>query len=127
MAKMQYPAIFSDIINLHSEGNDLRKNGKLAKLLGVPVVTLLCHGHHVNSPFWNLHDRGVKPTEAEFAQIFSAEELKSATPDEVNEKIRASFVYDDFAWQKERGIRVTKMALATEELYFFSKKSRKKG
>ena len=40
--------------------------GKLCKLLGVPVVTLICHGHHVNSPFWNLHDRGVKPTEAEF-------------------------------------------------------------
>ena len=36
--------------------------GKLCKLLGVPVVTLICHGHHVNSPFWNLHDRGVKPT-----------------------------------------------------------------
>ena len=35
--------------------------GKLCKLLKVPVVVLLCHGHHVNSPFWNLHDRASNP------------------------------------------------------------------
>ncbi len=79
--------------------------GKLCKLLKVPVVTLICHGHHVNSPFWNLHDRGVKPTEAELTQIFTAEELEKATADEVNAKILELFQYDDFAWQKARGIR----------------------
>ncbi len=81
--------------------------GKLCKLLGVPVVTLICHGHHVNSPFWNLHDRGVKPTEAEFTQIFDAGSLKEASVDEVNKKILEMFQYDDFAWQKERGIHIT--------------------
>ena len=79
--------------------------GKLCKLLGVPVVTLICHGHHVNSPFWNLHDRGVKPTEAEMRLLFSAEELSRSKPDQINEAIVQSFQYDDFAWQKERGIR----------------------
>ena len=81
--------------------------GKLCKLLNVPVVTLVCHGHHVNSPFWNLHDRGVKPTEAEFTQIFDAKSLKEASVDQVNKKIVEAFQYDDFAWQKERGIKVT--------------------
>ena len=79
--------------------------GKLCKLLGVPVVTLICHGHHVNSPFWNLHDRGVRPTEAEMRLLFSAEDLAKAKPDEVNDAIVRAFQYDDFAWQKERGIR----------------------
>ena len=79
--------------------------GKLCRLLGVPVATLICHGHHVNSPFWNLADRGVRPTEAEFSLLYTAEELKQATADEVNDKIVAAFQYDDFAWQKERGIR----------------------
>ena len=78
--------------------------GKLCKLLGVPVVTLICYGHHVNSPFWNLHSRGVRPTEAELTRIFTAEELEKATVDEVNDAILAQFQYDDFAWQKERGI-----------------------
>ena len=79
--------------------------GKLCKLLKVPVVTLICHGHHVNSPFWNLHDRGVKPTESEFTQLFTAEELAAAKAEEINAAILKAFQYDDFAWQKERGIR----------------------
>ena len=81
--------------------------GKLCKLLKVPVVTLICHGHHVNSPFWNLKDRGVKPTEAEFTQIFDAETLKNTSVEDINKKINEVFQYDDFAWQKERGIKIT--------------------
>ena len=79
--------------------------GKLCKLLKVPVVTLICHGHHVNSPFWNLHDRGVKPTEAEFRLLYTAEQLQQAAPEEINRRLVEVFQYDDFAWQKERGIR----------------------
>ncbi len=80
--------------------------GKLCKLLRVPVVTLICHGHHINSPFWNLHDRGVKPTEAEFSLLYSAEDLKNATAAEINAGIVAAFQYDEYAWQRERGIRI---------------------
>jgi hypothetical protein len=79
--------------------------GKLCRLLKVPVVTLICHGHHVNSPFWNLHERGVKPTEAEMSLLFTPEELSETPVDELNRRIVAAFQYDDFAWQKEKGIR----------------------
>ena len=79
--------------------------GKLCRLLGVPVVSLICHGHHVNSPFWNLHDRGVRPTEVEMTRLFTAEEIKNTPVDEINRRIVEAFQYDDFAWQKERGIR----------------------
>ncbi len=81
--------------------------GKLCKLLKVPVAVLICHGHHVNSPFWNLHDRGVKPTEAEYRLLFTKEELAAMPVDEINKKIVEAFQYDDYAWQKERGIRIT--------------------
>lgn len=80
--------------------------GKLCKLLGVPVVTLICHGHHVNSPFWNLHDRGVKPTEAEFTLQYTAQQLKETTAAEINRRLVEVFQYDDFKWQKERGIPI---------------------
>jgi hypothetical protein len=90
--------------------------GKLCKLLGVPVVTLICHGHHVNSPFWNLHERGVKPTEAELRLLLTQEELAAASPQEINEKLVDAFQYDDFAWQKARGIR-TKYAGRAEGLH----------
>lgn len=81
--------------------------GKLCKLLKVPVVTLICHGHHINSPFWNLTDRGVKNTEAEMKCLFTADQLKAATHQEVFEAIKKEFEYDDFKWQKEKGIKIT--------------------
>ena len=79
--------------------------GKLCRMLGVPVVTLICHGHHVNSPFWNLHERNVAPTEAEMSLLFTPQDLKDLPVDELNRRIVGAFQYDDFAWQKERGIR----------------------
>lgn len=81
--------------------------GKLCKLLKVPVVSLIMHGHHVNSPVWGLGDRGVKPVEAELTCLFTADTLAKASSDEVNRKINETFTYDDFAWQKARGIRIS--------------------
>jgi len=81
--------------------------GKVAKYLKVPVVTLICHGHHINSPFWNLHDRKVKGTEATMRCLFTAEQLAKATAREVNERIREEFRYDDYEWQVRKDLHVT--------------------
>ena len=81
--------------------------GKLAKLLKVPVVTLICNGHHVNSPFYNLPDHHVKGTTATMTCILTADDVKNKSADEINEAIRQAFVYDDFAWQKENNIRIS--------------------
>ena len=80
--------------------------GKFCKLLKAPVVTLICHGHHMNSPFWNLKDRGVKPVEADLTLLYTAEELKNATPDEINDRILEAFQYDDYAWLREKGLKI---------------------
>ena len=79
--------------------------GKLVKLLKVPVVVLMMHGHHINQPFWNLTQRGT-PIEAEMTRILTAEEVKTLPYEEINQRIRDSFHYDDYAWQKEKQIRV---------------------
>ena len=81
--------------------------GQLAKYLKVPVVTLICSGHHVNSPFWNLPDHNVKGTSAVMKCIYRPEELENTDVDEVNRRIREEFEYDDFRWQKESQIKVT--------------------
>jgi len=80
--------------------------GKLCKMMDVPVATLICHGHHANSPFWNLKDRGI-PTEADFKMLFTREDLQALDVDTLNDRLVDAFQYDDFAWQKERGIRTT--------------------
>ena len=81
--------------------------GKLAKYLKVPVVTLVCHGHHINSPFWNLHDRKVKGTQATMKCLFTAEDLENTDVEEVNRRIRQEFYYDDYRWQKDNNVHVT--------------------
>ena len=81
--------------------------GKLCKLLKVPVVSLIMHGHHVNSPVWNLGDRGVNPVESELTCLFTAETLAKTSAEEVNRVINQAFTYDDFTWQKARGIRIS--------------------
>ena len=80
--------------------------GKLCKMMDVPVATLICHGHHANSPFWNLKDRGI-PTEADFKLLFTRENLQAMDVDALNDKLVEAFQYDDFAWQKEKGIKTT--------------------
>ncbi|MBP5250751.1 MAG: 1-acyl-sn-glycerol-3-phosphate acyltransferase [Lachnospiraceae bacterium] len=80
--------------------------GKMCKIFGVPVVTLICHGHHVNSPFWNLHDRKVRPTEAELSLLFMPGQLKELSVDEINSRIVERFQYDDHKWLKDSGIRI---------------------
>lgn len=79
--------------------------GKLCKAMKVPVVAFICHGNHVTSPFWNLHDRGIKPTEAEMTLLFTPEELAGMSFEEINKKLVEVFQYDDYRWQKERGLR----------------------
>lgn len=80
--------------------------GKLCKLLKVPVVTLITHGHHVNSPFWNLHDRKIH-TEVDYTLLLTPEEIEQLPADEINSRIVEAFQYDDFVWQKATGTKVT--------------------
>lgn len=79
--------------------------GKVIKYLKVPVATLICHGHHINSPYWALGDRKVH-TAADYSLLLTAEQVKEMSVDEIFQKVNEAFSYDDFAWQKENGIKV---------------------
>jgi len=81
--------------------------GKMVRMMNVPVVTLIMHGHHINSPYWNTGNRKVKPVESEMKLLFTQEETQSLSIDELNDRIVETYQYDEYAWQKERGIRVT--------------------
>ncbi len=78
--------------------------GALCRMMGVPVVTLMCHGHHLKAPFWNTRPRKVKGLTAEMKLLFTAEQTQTLSDEEMIEAIRKEFAYDDFAWQKENGI-----------------------
>lgn len=79
--------------------------GKMVRLLGVPVAVLKIHGNFVTCPQWNKINKKTF-VEAELCQLFSAEEAKSLPVAELNRRITESFQYNDFAWQKEKQIKI---------------------
>ncbi|HZJ89565.1 MAG TPA: hypothetical protein VFD05_02625 [Bacilli bacterium] len=79
--------------------------GKLVKLLKVPIVTLISHGHHLSQPVWNLRKRKVK-TSAEMRYLLSPEQIENFTVPEINKMINQAFMYDDYAWQKANNVLI---------------------
>ncbi|MCL2866003.1 MAG: 1-acyl-sn-glycerol-3-phosphate acyltransferase [Lachnospiraceae bacterium] len=86
--------------------------GKIIKRLNIPVVTLMMHGHHINSPFWNKGDRFVRPLKSELNLLFTAKEASELSVQEINKTLAETIVYDDFAWQKENKIKIRKRTRA---------------
>jgi len=81
--------------------------GKMVRSMEWPVVTLIMHGHHVDAPFWHGRAHGVKPVTAEMKLLVTGEEARSLPVPEINRRLAETFSYDDFAWQKANGIRIT--------------------
>lgn len=79
--------------------------GKMVRLLGVPVVVLMIHGNFVTCPQWNKINKKTY-VEAEMKQIITAEETKSLSVDEINQRIAENFQYNDFTWQKEKQLKI---------------------
>ncbi len=75
---------------------------KLVKLLRVPAVVMINHGHHLTSPFWNLKPRRVA-TESVMTKIVDASEIADISIDEIARRINETFHYNDFEWQKLTG------------------------
>jgi len=79
--------------------------GKLAKFLKVPLVTIIHHGHHINSPFWNLHNRCID-VESTMKCLLKPDEMKTMNVEDINRKIQEEFTYDDYKWQWDNKVKV---------------------
>jgi len=79
--------------------------GKLVKILKVPVVVLRIHGNFITCPQWNKINKKTH-VEAEVIQIVTKEETKTLSVEEINERIKTYFEYDDFKWQLENRIKI---------------------
>lgn len=81
--------------------------GKMMKMMKVPVVTLISHGHHLLQPNWNLQNKRKLKTTADMTQILTAEDCEKLSVEEINKAISDSFVYDDYKWQVENNVHIT--------------------
>ena len=81
-----------------------RKMGVLLKKLGVPVVTVITEGAFARDPLYNCLQKRKVQVSAKVQCLATAEELKTLTVAELDEKLDAAFGFDNFAWQQENNI-----------------------
>lgn len=81
--------------------------GAFVKAAKCPVVVMIEHGNFLRSPQWNKHPYRALPVSADATQIVTAEDVKTLTAAEIQQRIEEAFVYDDYQWQKDHGIRIT--------------------
>ncbi|MCR5425380.1 MAG: 1-acyl-sn-glycerol-3-phosphate acyltransferase [Lachnospiraceae bacterium] len=80
--------------------------GKCIRALGVPVLMIRTHGAFLRDPLYNgLRLRRVDVS-AELYTIFTKEETKTLSPEELNEGLKKAFTFDNFREQEERGIHI---------------------
>lgn len=77
---------------------------KLLKVLGRPVVFSHNNGGYCTRPRWfGPFKRGV--VEQEIKVLFTEEEIKSLSPEEILARLRDAFQFNDTRWAREKGIR----------------------
>ncbi len=81
--------------------------GKLVRMNKVPVVVLVHHGNHLDSPFWNFRKKRKVPLHTTMTQILTPEQIETMSVDQINAAIGKAMSYDDYRYQKENGIRIT--------------------
>jgi len=81
--------------------------GKIIRSCKVPVVTVVHHGNHLHSPFWNFRKKRRVPLHTTMTQILTAEQIASMSVDEINAAVRKGLEYDEYRYQKENGILIT--------------------
>ena len=80
--------------------------GKLIKMNKVPVVTVVHHGNHIHTPFWDFRKKRDVPMHTVMTLSLTPEQIKEMTPDEINAHIKKALDYDEYKYVKDNGIRV---------------------
>ncbi len=83
--------------------NSLAKMCRLAK---VPVVTFIMHGNYLDQPVWGVDHRRGNNVAVTMKQILTKEEVTTLPLEEIEARIQAAFVYDEYTWQKENNVLI---------------------
>ena len=83
-----------------------RRLGRLFKMLGVPVVTVITEGAFHRDPLYNmLQIRDVKVS-AQVKCIATPEEIEKKSVEELDALVDEAFSFDNFAWQRDKKISI---------------------
>lgn len=81
-----------------------RKMGVLLKKLGVPVVTVITQGAFTREPLYNCLQKRKVDVRADVKVLATAEELKTLSVAELDQRLDEAFTFDNFRWQQENNI-----------------------
>ena len=84
-----------------------RKFGVLLKKFGVPVVMVETFGAFARNPLYNeLQIRKDQKVTAKAYVLYTREQVKSMTVQELSDGVDEAFGFDHFKWQKDNGIEI---------------------
>lgn len=101
---------------------------KFVKLMKVPVVNCIIKGGYLSRPRWSVRGRkGVM--ELHYEVLFSKEDVKTKSVDEIYKIMNEAIQYNEFDWQKERMIpfKSKRQAEFLENYLYICPKCRKIG
>ncbi len=79
---------------------------KCLKILNVPVVMIKTYGAFARSPLYNnLQVRKVKVS-ADIKYLFSKDDIKNKSTEELNDILNKEFEFDNWKWQQENHIKI---------------------
>ncbi len=78
--------------------------GRLAKMLKVPVVTIITKGAFSREPLYNMLRHRQVDISADVTYLLSPEDTERYSADEINAMIFEKFSFDSFRWQQENKI-----------------------
>lgn len=81
--------------------------GKLIRMNKVPVVVAIHRGNHLQGPFWNFRKKRKVPLHTTLTQILTPEQISKMSVEQINAAVQQAFVYDEYRYQSENGIRIT--------------------
>ena len=87
--------------------------GKLAKVMGVPLVILSVHGSYLANPFWDEEHTRHVPMKARLECIYTAEQLDNSSAEDVQKSIEQHLAYNEYEWQKMRHIKIADKSRAS--------------
>ncbi len=100
-----YPEARFSFAGINEEG-DLQAYARLIKLCKVPVVMGIAKGNYIMSPQFAKHPYKKIPVRADFKLLFTAEQAKTLSQEEIIKKLTEEFVYDDFKYWQESGVKI---------------------
>ncbi len=78
----------------------------LIKKAGVPVVTVLHRGNHLNNPIWDVKRKRKVPLHTTATQILTKDDVARLNYAEIGEIIKNALDYDEYQYQKDNGILI---------------------